>query len=218
MVGPSPRGSEQWTVVQSRVSSDELRAERQGALVTAATELFIQRGFHQTSVRDIASAAGMTMGTLYSYISRKEDVLYLIARAITTELWEGIPEPHPDETALETLSRIAQSLFAGVGRMRREVGLIYRETASLPPEYRESAKQHERGQRERIAAVVRRGIERGEFREVQPDLVAQNLILLAHMWALKGWALKDSFDIRSYTDQQLDLFFAGLVVRDVRKP
>jgi AcrR family transcriptional regulator len=50
-------------------------------LVAAAVESFASKGFHGTTTRDIASAAGMSPAALYVHHKSKEDLLYLISRA-----------------------------------------------------------------------------------------------------------------------------------------
>ncbi len=40
--------------------------------------LFQEKGFHRATTREIAKAAGFSIGTLYEYIRTKEDVLYLV--------------------------------------------------------------------------------------------------------------------------------------------
>ena len=151
------------------------------------------------------------MGTLYLYISHKEDVLYLIAEAIVSELSDGLRSVEPRETPLATLRASAEYYFRAVDRMRREVSLLYREAASLMPEHLEALKQSELQEREIFASIIREGIAKGDFRAVHPDLTAHNLIMLAHMWALKGWTLKDSFDLDAYIEQQLAFFLSDLV-------
>lgn len=178
----------------------------------SATDLLLRQGFHKTSVREIAAAANVTMGTLYLYISRKEDVLYLIADAIMSELADGLRSVKPGSTPTETLRASADYYFRAVDRMRREVSLLYREAESLVPEHLEALKQSELQERGFFASIIHDGIEQGEFRPVHPDLTAHNVIMLAHMWALKGWTLKDSFDLDAYIEQQLAFLLGDLIV------
>lgn len=186
--------------------------ERQAHIVRSATGLLLRQGFHKTSVREIAAAANVTMGTLYLYIARKEDVLYLIADAIMSVLADGLRSVQPGDTPTETLWSAADYYFRAVDRMRSEVSLLYRESASLMPEHLQTLKQSELEEREFFASIIREGIEKGEFRPVHPDLTAHNVIMLAHMWALKGWTLRDSFDLDGYIEQQLAFLLGDLLV------
>ena len=58
----------------------ELR--RQTNCPCSALKLFKEKGFHRATTREIAKAAGFSIGTLYEYIRTKEDVLYLVCNSI----------------------------------------------------------------------------------------------------------------------------------------
>lgn len=196
--------------INSRLNNEEMLAERHAHLVATATDLLLHRGFHRTSVRDIAAAAGWQIGTLYLYISRKEDILYLILDEITRSFLVELRRVERQPTARATLRAAAERYFRVVARMHRELRLLYRESASLEPEQRRFGMQREFAQRDVLAAIIRRGIAAGEFRPVQPEEFAHTIIMLAHMWGLKGWALISMMSLDQYIDDQLDLLFARL--------
>ena len=58
----------------------------------AAVKLFIDKGFHKTTTREIAREAGISTGLLYEYVSTKEDVLYLVCDAIHAEVEHAVAE------------------------------------------------------------------------------------------------------------------------------
>lgn len=65
----------------------------QAALLKASASLFITRGYHATTVRDIAAQAGMTTGSLYHFFANKEDILKQLIRdvfAVTTGLADSV--------------------------------------------------------------------------------------------------------------------------------
>src|SRR5512136_953776 len=64
----------------------ELTEMKQRLIVEGASKVLFERGFGKTSIRDIASACGMSMGQLYHYISSKDDILYLMHRH-SQEMW-----------------------------------------------------------------------------------------------------------------------------------
>jgi AcrR family transcriptional regulator len=80
--------------------SQEALEQRRGRIEEAARELFIKRGFHATSMRDIAAGADASLGNLYNYYRTKEDILEsIIARyqkvidARLRAIFEEIEEP-----------------------------------------------------------------------------------------------------------------------------
>lgn len=77
------------TQMQERTAGQELPAgpadrdlteQKQRRIVEGASKVLFEQGFHGVSIRDIASACGMSMGQLYHYISSKDDILYLMHR------------------------------------------------------------------------------------------------------------------------------------------
>jgi AcrR family transcriptional regulator len=198
-------------MVLGKIANDEIRLERHTQLVNAATELFLNKGFHKTTVREIAAAAGWQMGTLYLYISSKEDVLYLILVAILSDIRDEVMKIERRETAAESLRVAMEEYFRGIARKQREIRLLYRESPSISPEQQVVGKSLELEARDFLAAIIRWGIERGEFRQVNADLVAHNVIMGAHMWALKGWTLRREMSFDSFSEQQFDLLLRGLL-------
>lgn len=197
--------------VPTRVSDAALVAKRRRKIVKAATALMLRQGYHQTSVREIAAAAELTMGTLYLYISRKEDVLFLISEAIVDELYDGLKDLQPEATARETLRSAVRYFFSAVHRMRPEIRLLYRESASLLPEHLSAMKRSELEERDFFAAIIEDGIRRGEFRQVDASMIGHDIIMLGHMWSLKVWALRDACDYEAYFETQFELILRYLV-------
>ena len=86
-----------------KLSQEALEARR-GRIEEAARELFIKRGFHATSMRDIAQGAETSLGNLYNYYPTKEDILEsIIGRyqkvidARLRAIFEDVEEPfHPE--------------------------------------------------------------------------------------------------------------------------
>jgi len=68
--------------VQSTVKDENLIAIRREQMIEGAIKLFKEKGFHRATTREIAKAAGFSIGTLYEYIRTKEDVLYLVCDSI----------------------------------------------------------------------------------------------------------------------------------------
>ncbi len=195
----------------SKVSNSALVAERHEQLIKATTSLFLRQGFHKTSVRQIAASAGWQMGTLYLYINRKEDVLFLITQAIMDELSEGLRAVEAGSTPSETLWIAADYFFTAVDHMRSEISLLYRESASLLPDQLAELKDSEMKERAHFAKIIREGIATGEFEApVDPELFAHDIIMLAHMWALKGWTLSKTFKFDQYKVSQMELLWKEL--------
>jgi AcrR family transcriptional regulator len=64
----------------SNAKNEDLIGIRQVQIVEGALRVFVEKGFHASTIRDIALACGMSMGQLYHYVSSKDDILFLVHR------------------------------------------------------------------------------------------------------------------------------------------
>ena len=71
--------------VGANTKDPELIRDRRDQLIRAALEVFQEKGFHATTVRDIGRAAGLTQGTIYNYVRSKEDILFLVCDRVIAE-------------------------------------------------------------------------------------------------------------------------------------
>ena len=76
--------------VKASVKDERLVEKRRNQMIKGAVALFKQKGFHRTTTREIAKAAGFSIGTLYEYIRTKEDVLYLVCDSIYDHVRERL--------------------------------------------------------------------------------------------------------------------------------
>ncbi|MEX2236130.1 MAG: TetR/AcrR family transcriptional regulator [Dehalococcoidia bacterium] len=193
-----------------RASNSDKLNERREHLVSTITEVMLRKGFHKTTIRDMAAAAGWSMGQLYFYISRKEDVLFLITEDILEDVYGSLEAIRWNVSYRNTLEAAITAFFDACRRKSHEIALLYRETASMLPEHREKIKAYELRERSAFVDLLEGGIKAGEFRQVQSDMFAEVIIILAHSWILKGWALRDTIDFEGFKNAQLDFIFSYL--------
>lgn len=197
-------------MVSGKTTNETVLAERHAHLVACTTELLLQKGFHETSVREIADAANWNMGTLYRYINQKEDVLFLVFDDLGERFERALTETEPQPTAAATLRLMAERYFRIVAENRREFRLLYREAASLLPEHRVLFRRRNRRERDVIAGVIRQGVEAGEFRPVNAELFADTFLMLGQMWALRGPILHEYLTADEFARHQIDLLMNEL--------
>ncbi|MHB1506205.1 MAG: TetR/AcrR family transcriptional regulator [Sulfobacillus sp.] len=106
--------------------------DKRVAIYQAASRLFEESGYHDTSVEDIATAVGLSKPSLYHYISGKQDLLYAIAR-------ETIQAFHDDLDRLslapmpvgERLVRWVRGHALRMAAERETVAVLFREGRHL---------------------------------------------------------------------------------------
>lgn len=200
--------------IPTLVKNPDLVQAKRTQLVDAAVRLFISKGFHQTTTREIAKAAGFSIGTLYEYIESKEDVLYLVCDSIHEEMQSRLGEAiETRHSARETLQESIAAYFRVCDRMQDSILLIYRETASLIPESQSYVLKNEERITEIFESIIRTGVESGVFISRDDNairLMAHNIVVLGHMWAFRRWFLHDAFTIDEFITQQTSLIMGEM--------
>lgn len=205
--------------VKSKVEVPELVEKRRGQIVEAALELFGKRGYHDTTIRDIAKRAGVSIGTIYQYLSDKEDVLFLALIEVLDGYKRRIPEAlvglgHP----LERFRAAVRAYCAVNDEKTAATVLAYRETSSLGKERRNLIKQMELETNALIAACIRDCIEAGYFeRDVDMELLTYQVVMLSHSWALKAWRFRQLMTIDEYVARGLKLVLNAVLTPEGKK-
>ena len=130
--------------VPSLIKNQELIGRRRLQIVDASVKLFIEKGFHKTTTREIAREAGISTGLLYEYVRTKEDVLYLVCDAIHGQVEQAVAEAiQKAETGRDVLSQMIREYFLVCDRMSDHILLVYQETRALPPHWRKKVLENE---------------------------------------------------------------------------
>jgi len=152
-----------------------LKEARPAQLIAAAFEVFAEKGFAATRLEDVARRAGLAKGTAYLYFPNKEALFKAAIReAVVARIAMGERDVEEWHGSSEDLLRRMLEQWAEVIRTHRGgfLKLIIAEAKNFPDlaewYQREVA---ERGQR-LMAAILRRGMERGEFRPLDAEATA----------------------------------------------
>ena len=201
-----PSRLDRTALIDSRIQARELVPDRHKRIAEAALPLFTDNGFHSTTVQMVARAAGMSMGSLYQYIRQKDDLLYLVGLYVIDDLLAVIPDRRPGEANRDLLARSLVELFGFAGDHHRWIRLMYRESASLKgnPEKLQAIQDLELEVVERLQAIIEAGFEDGSVQECDAFLLAYDLLMLVHVWAIKGWAVRRHMGFEEFSSRQLD--------------
>jgi TetR/AcrR family transcriptional regulator, cholesterol catabolism regulator len=201
--------------IPTTIKDQGLVAQRRGEIIDVATRLFLERGFHKTSIRDIARACPFNMASLYMYVTSKEDILFLVAQHLIDEKAKAMAEVAALDgdpavafrTALQAYCRI-------VHRYRHHIRLLYRELDVLSPTRREIVMASLSTVTGVFEGILRKGIRQGVFADVDPRLFALDALFLCHLWSLHSRALKSiASNIDQFFDMQSNIMLTGLLAR-----
>jgi TetR/AcrR family transcriptional regulator, cholesterol catabolism regulator len=180
-------------------------ATRREELTRTAAQLFAERGFHGTSMGDLADALGVQKGSLYSLTGSKQELLFQAMRE-GAEAFHGALDAIPEDA--RGVERIRQALrgHLRVVSAQLDVATVFtREWRYLEGEHRDEILAERRRYEDRWRALFREGVESGHLRVDLDTGAATLLVLSAANWAYT-W-----LDPGRDTDELADRFTAILV-------
>ena len=180
-------------LVPSSAKDVDLIDSKHQQIVNAACRLFFKKGYHRTTIREIALASGMSMGQLYHYISSKDDVLFLTYKQMQM-LWyehlvksgvEGIKDP------MERLTK-AVRLTLGFTLKNKDLFLfLYTETKYLGKRHLQVVLEMDD---KNVVGFWRRllgDVTAAKRMKRDVDFLANLLSYLMLFLPLRGWNLKE---------------------------
>lgn len=191
---------------------------RPDEVLDAAIELFVEKGFAQTRVEDIAARAGLSKGAVYLYFPSKEAILEgLVRRAVLPianhaldmlDHFEGDPRIVITMIMKLVVSKLTEPKLFAIPR------IIMREVVHFP----ELAQMYRREVLDRVIPVVetlfRRGMDQGYLRQLDPNLTIRSLIgpIVLHIIMAEVFGLmpKDGLALDRMIDNHLTILFDGL--------
>lgn len=159
-------------------------------IIEAASEIYNRKG-RQATAEEIAVAAGVSVPVTTHHVKKPSDIMLVIMEHLQSKFAEGVAE-NTDENATpeEKLRKAVEQFFTVVDQERSKVLLVYRESLALDKAGRKRIMQLERQSVEMFRKILDEGMADGSFRVIDTDLLAYDIVMLAHMWSLKSWHFK----------------------------
>lgn len=200
--------------VETNIKNQALVKERRAQIVEAAVKLFVQHGYHKTTTRALARETGLSIGSLYEYVSTKDDVLYLVCMAIHAEVEKGVKEalarPREGKAAL---AEVIREFFKVCDRMSDHILLIYQVTQFLPLKWQRKVLEAELRITNEYIEAMRELRRLGKLPELDDDtinLAGHNISVIGHSWAFRRWYFARNFTLEQFIEQQTDFIMSFL--------
>ena len=184
--------------------------EKLQQILKTSAKIFAEKGFHKTSVRDIARATRMSLAGLYYYFTTKEELLYLIQeRCFVTLLhrWEQV------STAEDARSRIrcfAENHLSFFLHNMHEMKVMAREDESLTGEFNEKILVLKRRYVKVIMDLIADLQQQEGGKAI--DLRVATFSLFGMMnWIYTWYQPRRDLPLRQLTEQMLRIYFFGML-------
>lgn len=197
--------------VSQREASEEAREAKRLAILEAAAKIFNQRGYHVTSMSDVADALGVSKPFLYYYLKDKEDILYQCSRVATEQLHGLLDEVRAaDVSGWERLAMLFRR-YADV--MTTDFGIcLIRSTApgNMKRETREKLWSGRRRLNREVERIIAQGIADGSIRSCDPKKLSFAMFG-AFNWITFWFQSDGPQKPETIADYFLDIFARGVV-------
>ena len=175
--------------------------------------MFAEQGFFQSTIAQIAKAAGVADGTIYLYFKNKDDILVQFYEYKTTQIFQRFREAvRQSQTAEEKLRRLIR-VHLEEFQKDRNMAIVYQaethQNRWLGDDY---LKQMSKAYRDIITEVVELGQEEGTFRRNLFMGLVKRMINGAVDEVINAWIHSDGqYDLVTMADPLVDLFINGIV-------
>jgi AcrR family transcriptional regulator len=187
-------------------------SQRPAEVIAKAAELFDTRGFHNTSMEDIADGVGLRKPTLYHYFKSKDEILHRIHDEFIDMLIQRQEQRmaqgmHTKILLLEAMGDVLELMQTHRGHVR----VFFESHRELPPAEHDEIAAKRRHYENLIRQVFDRGVQEGLFRELPTGLVTKAMFGMCN-WAYQWYRDDGSMRPRDIAYLYWDILLTGVAV------
>lgn len=187
--------------------------EKHVKIAEAAAALFVEKGFHNTSIREIAKACGMSMGNLYHYIKSKDDVLFLVYREVYWNWEENLQkvEKKDIQDPAEKLRTLVAAMLKSVSENKDHIQMTFRESKFLEKSALKNVLAIESQFIEVFVRLIEEGVRKKVFRDVNPQIIGNLIAYNLFFYPLRGWYFRKKVSLSSIENEIIEFISTGLL-------
>jgi len=177
---------------------------RKGQIINAAEDVFTKKGFNEARMDDIADETGLSKGTLYLYFKSKDDlIIAILDRMFQLEFKQLQTINQSEMSATDAVWKISELLTKDILGMLRLIPIVYQFLAlAFRNKYVQKAlKKYINQYLDILTPIIQRGIDSGEFREVDAREAAIAMGALIEgtllLWVYDKTAVDPQYHIKS---------------------
>jgi len=190
--------------------TEEEVAKRRHEIFHQVVNVFLKKGFQETSMREIAEAAGLGKSTLYDYFKTKDEILVYFFEDQLNDL-----TAEAQKIAVQNIPadiRLRQIMGSYIENFQANKNLFLKlsfESQRLSAESQKQIQQKRHAYQDMIRALIDEGVREGVFRKVN-SLLAARLLVSAISPVIFGSRFTGTPN--EMLNESLDIFFKGIEV------
>ncbi|MBI5967683.1 MAG: TetR/AcrR family transcriptional regulator [Deltaproteobacteria bacterium] len=183
--------------VKARVKDKNLIDEKRRQIIEGAIKVFKKKGYHKATVREIASEAKIGLGSIYDYVSSKDDILYLFFENYVTTFFDKVrSRAFQIVDPYQRLEVTFRAFVEAAMELEDQVMLAYTQARYVKKNYLKVILRKESEVVEHFRKILS---EVGDD-SIDPFLEANFLVFSGVFGVLRRWILKPHYDHREIID------------------
>lgn len=197
-----------------KIKNRALVEKRQEQISDSAMKLFAEKGYHNTSVRDISNLSNISTGSIYDYVRNKEDILFLVSKCFFENLEKEMERAVKGlDNPLMKLKATIEAAVSVIDDFQEYVLITYRESKYFKKKDLIGIFQQESFIINIFLEIIEEGNRMSVFNVREPFVVANLLSLMTHCWALKRYNLKE-LSLFNFKETLIETVLDGITKTD----
>lgn len=186
----------------------EDQAKRRHEIFHQVVNVFLKKGFQETSMREIAEAAGLGKSTLYDYFKTKDEILVYFFEDQLNDMTEDAQKIALQNSSANIRLRQVMEKYIEISQANKSLFLkLTQEAQRLKPESQKQVQEKRYAYQDLVRALIDEGIREGVFRKVN-SLLAARLLISSMGTVVYGSRLIGT--PQEMLKETLDIFFKGV--------
>ena len=186
----------------------EEQEKRRHKISHQVVKIFLKKGFHETSMQEIAIAAGLGKSTLYDYFRTKDEILiYFFEDQLNNMMADAQKITLHNLSAEKRLRQIMEKYLESLLANKKLFLKLLRDSQCLKPEGQKQVQQKRYAYQDLVRALIDEGIREGAFRKVNSPLSAR---LLVSSISSTEYGSRSTGTPQERLKEILDIFFKGI--------
>ena len=182
-------------------------AERRRRILETAVQVYAQHGFHQTGMRQLCAALGMSAGALYRYFPGKESIIAGLVEMDREMIQHNLRSLPPDVSFIGTMQHM---LEVTMGELQTNEGLLaiwseISSEATRNPAVAALLSNHYQFIENLISSLVQAALKRGELRDGVDPLATARFIMASHDGMMTRRAIDPTYPLQQIARESLGL-------------
>jgi len=197
-----------------KIKNRSLVEKRQQQISDSAMKLFAEKGYHNTSVRNIAKLSNISTGSIYDYVRNKEDILFLVSKRFFDNLEKEMEKAQKGlDDPLMKLKATIEAAVSVIDNFQEYVLITYRESKYFKKKDLIGIFKQESFIINIFLKIIEDGNRMSVFSVREPFAVANLLSLMTHCWALKRYNLKE-LSLFNFKETLIETVLDGITKTD----